>query len=79
MPKSFALSSVVVAVVSNAALLTIYPGAFIFATIFPNELTFAMSFVLLKLTNILLPVSPGQMTFAVHLIVEPLSLVLLAV
>jgi hypothetical protein len=62
-------------VVALARLFATNPASFVLATIFPNELTLAVTFILLELSDILLAIGPHEVTLSVHFVVHPVSVV----
>lgn len=79
LPDPLSALAIIVGVDAGAGLLSADPLAVIFASIFPDKLTFSMTFVLFKRANILFAVGPLKVTFAVHLVVQPGALVALLV
>jgi hypothetical protein len=78
-PSPLLFRATVITVIANPRLLPIYPRAFVLSSILPNKATFAVTFILLKVTDVLLAIRPDQVTVSMHFVIEPVAVVPLVV
>ena len=69
LPQTLLLLALHVHVVANARLFPVDPGAFVLASVFPDESAFAVSLILHELADVLFAVWPDQMPMTVHFVV----------
>ena len=78
-PEALLANSIFAKEVAFTVLFALFPSAFVFSTVAPNEFTLTMAFVVLELANVLIAARVNYVSVAVHFVFKPLAFIFLLI